>query len=257
MSTVYGEDYRGLVEQLCAENPFIPLHGVVRDILREKIISCHFPPGQALRELTLAEEFGVSRTTVRNALDALEQEGLLVKEGRSLYVAPLTRPQYDQLHQFRWHLDPIAAGMAAANCTPGDLRQIAKALEEGTEDDSTAFLKADCKFHRAIYVATHNQYILAAYEKVDPARTRINYFSVVCLQQDSLWGFGRNKRERMREEHQSIFRAIEQSDEQLAAELARKHVGLRLFDFDAYERRSLGKEEKGEDVSGRAQRPEE
>lgn len=238
---ISAEDHRRAMERLRENNPFLPLHGVIRDVLRADIIECTLVPGQQLREVELAEEFGVSRTTIRNALDALAQEGLLEQQGRSMRVAGLTRAQYTQLHEFRRYIDPIAASLAAARHNQSDLERMTACLEATNTDDAEVFLEADNSFHLTICAAAKNQYLLQAYHQIEPARRRINYFSVMSLLRDGLWEFSQHKRERMREEHHSILEAIRRSDDAAAAAMARKHVGLLLFDFDSYEKRFVTK----------------
>lgn len=230
-------DFADQVKRMQNENPLLPLHGIVHNLLKREIITCRLIPGQDLREADLAGKFGVSRTTIRNALSTLEHEGLLVQAGRSMRVASVTRAQYTQLHEFRRYMDPIAASLAAARYSQKDLEQMERFLENSRLEDPEAFLEADSGFHCAIYEAAKNTYLLQAYLQIDPARRRMNYFSVISISKDNLWEFSQSKRERMRADHQKIYEAIKNADEQSAASLARKHVGLLLFDFDSYEKR--------------------
>ena len=225
------------VREMQNKNPMLSLHEIVFSLLKREIITCHLIPGQDLREADLANRFGVSRTTIRSALATLEQEGLLAQEGRSMRVTELTRAQYTQLHEFRRYMDPIAASLAAARRSREDLEHMDASLQAAALEDPEAFLEADSSFHLSIYEASKNRYLLQAYRQIDPVRRRINYFAVISISQDNLWEFNQTKRERMREEHRRIFEAIKSADEQTAASLARRHVGLLLFDFDSYERR--------------------
>ncbi|MEY8339065.1 GntR family transcriptional regulator [Lachnospiraceae bacterium 62-35] len=229
--------WREELEKQQAENPFLPVHSIVHDILWKKIITCKLEPGAPMKEIDLAERFCVSRTTIRNALDALYAENLVQRKGRILRVTPITRAQYTQLHEFRRFVDPIAASLAASRRTKEDLERLHTYLMDGDSDNPQAFMEADHKFHHMTYIASKNQYLLQAYMQVVNDRNRINHFSVSSLAKNSLWDFSASKRSRMREEHQKIFDAICQSDNHLAASLARKHVGLLIFDFDSYEKK--------------------
>ncbi|RGZ01184.1 GntR family transcriptional regulator [Clostridium sp. AM58-1XD] len=231
------EDWKELAKNKQKENPFLPAHTVIHDILWEKIINCDLEPGALLKEVDLSERFGVSRTTIRNALDVLHQENLAERKGRNLRVTVITRAQYTQLHEFRRYVDPIAASFSAARRTKDDLERLHEYLLEGDTEDPQAFMDADHKFHHMIYQASKNQYLLKAYMQIVNDRNRINHFSVSSLSSNSLWEFSASKRKRMREEHQQIFTAIEQADERLAGSLAKRHVGLLIFDFDSYEKK--------------------
>ena len=228
-------NWTDLMKEKQRENPFLPAHTVIHDILKDKIISCELEPGESLKETDLAEWFGVSRTTIRNALDVLHMEHLVERKGRFLRVTVITRAQYTQLHEYRRFSDPVAASLAAVRSTKEDLETLRKYLQEGDSDDPQQFMEADHKFHYAIYEAAKNQYLLRAYMQIVNDRSRINHFSVSSLSRNSLWEFSTGKRNRMREDHQQILAAIEQGDERLAASLAKKHVGLLIFDFDMYE----------------------
>lgn len=230
-------DWKYLIEERQRANPFLPVHTIIHDILKDKIITCELEPGELLKETDLAEWFSVSRTTIRNALDVLHMEHLVERKGRFLRVTVITRAQYSQLHEFRRFSDPVAASLASARRSKDDLEKLRKYISDGNSDDPQAFMEADHLFHYAIYEAAKNQYLLQAYMQIVNDRSRINHFSVSSLSRSSLWEFSNGKRNRMREEHQEIFNAIQQGDERLAANLAKKHVGLLIFDFDMYEKK--------------------
>ncbi len=222
------------IELLQKKNPMMPLYMVVRECLKREIISCRLVPGERFKELELSQACGVSRTTIRNAVDILVRDGLVELSGRSMRVVPLTRAQYTQLHEFRRRIDPIAASLAADRYTKEDLDVMRRFIAECASDDAETFLEADSNFHRAIYAASGNMFLLKAYDQIDPSRRRINYYSVVSISESGLWDFSKDKRDRMRAEHKAIFDAIKRSDTKTAAELSEKHVGSLLFDFDSY-----------------------
>ena len=231
--------YRDRSEEIAAlqkQNPLEPLYMVIRDCLKKEIISCRLEPGERIKELELAKACGVSRTTIRNAVDILVLDGLVELNGRNMRVVPLTRAQYTQLHEYRRRIDPIAAEMAADHYTREDLEELRRCLKACESDDAEAFLEADSNFHRAIYAASGNMFLLKVFDQIEPSRRRINYFSVVSISKNGLWDFSHDKRDRMRNEHKAIFDAIARSDAKTAAELAEKHVGSLLFDFDTYEK---------------------
>lgn len=212
------------------ENPFLPIHAIVRDILRERIVTCDLAPGYRLKEVELADEIGVSRTTVRNALDALLAEGLLEKEGkRGLCVGRIPRAQCNQLREFRRLIDPIAAGLAATRRTMQDLAEMRRFMEACKSEDAQTFCEADSNFHYTIYVAAKNLYFLSAYDRIHADRKRVNYVFVDHFSKTDTWQYLTSKRDRMRESHAAILDAIERSDEAAARELASKHIELSLL----------------------------
>ena len=76
-----------------------------------------FKPGDRLVETDLAERFGVSRTPVREALQRLETQSLLTRDGRSLIVASLDHTQIAELYIVRAELEGLAARLAARHAT--------------------------------------------------------------------------------------------------------------------------------------------
>ena len=74
-----------------------------------------YRPGDRLVESELAERFGVSRTPIREALQRLETQSLLARDGRSLIVASLDHNQLSELYVVRSELEGLAARLAARN----------------------------------------------------------------------------------------------------------------------------------------------
>ena len=81
-----------------------------------------YKPGDRLVESELAERFGVSRTPIREALQRLETQSLLSRDGRSLFVASLDHNQLAELYIVRTELESLAARLAARHATPEEIR---------------------------------------------------------------------------------------------------------------------------------------
>ena len=81
-----------------------------------------FKPGDRLVESDLAERFGVSRTPIREALQRLETQSLLARDGRSLIVATLDHNQMTELYAVRAELEALAARLAARHATTEEVR---------------------------------------------------------------------------------------------------------------------------------------
>ncbi|MEL6587632.1 MAG: GntR family transcriptional regulator, partial [Pseudomonadota bacterium] len=81
-----------------------------------------YRPGDRLVESELAETFGVSRTPVREALQRLETQGLLTRDGRSLIVASLSHDQMAELYAVRAELEGLAARLAAQHAAPEEIQ---------------------------------------------------------------------------------------------------------------------------------------
>ena len=83
------------------------------DLILEAIDVGVYKPGDRLVESELAERFGVSRTPIREALQRLETQSLLARDGRSLIVASLDHNQLAELYVVRSELEGLAARLAA------------------------------------------------------------------------------------------------------------------------------------------------
>ena len=80
-----------------------------------------FRPGDRLVETELADRFGVSRTPVREALQRLETQGVVARDGRSLFVASLDHDQLGELYVVRAELEGLAARLAAQHAAPEEI----------------------------------------------------------------------------------------------------------------------------------------
>jgi DNA-binding GntR family transcriptional regulator len=99
------------------------------EMILEAIDTGTYKPGSRLVESELAERFGVSRTPIREALQRLETQSLLSRDGRSLIVASLDHSQLSELYVVRGALEGLAARLAARHSTPEELAVLRHMLE--------------------------------------------------------------------------------------------------------------------------------
>lgn len=159
------------------------LYLAIAEQLESYIMSEKLQPGQRLpTERDLAEMFGVSRTTVRQALAALEAKGLIESHigsgtfarrhsaefavARLAHMLDRARVRLTEALEARTLLEPQVAGLAAKRAQPADLADIASHLEqmERAKDDPGAWLEHDAAFHRAIAQAARNPIVLSILE---------------------------------------------------------------------------------------------
>lgn len=91
--------------------------GDAYELILDAIDTGVYKPGVRLVESELAERFGVSRTPIREALQRLETQSLLTRDGRSLIVASLDHSQLSELYVVRGSLEGLAARLAARHAT--------------------------------------------------------------------------------------------------------------------------------------------
>lgn len=151
------------------------LYEQVAQRIQEQILADGPPPGsKILTEREMGEQFGVSRTVIREALKALSERGLVtIRPGRGAYVADpvdsaLSEPirllyqlhnfSYDNLVEVRRVLEVEIAGMAAERARPDQLEKMRSAVAEMDEhyDDLEAFVLTDQRFHVTLAESTQN-----------------------------------------------------------------------------------------------------
>jgi DNA-binding GntR family transcriptional regulator len=124
--------------------------------LRCAIISGQIPDGSPLRQDALAEELGVSRIPVREALARLEAEGLAVSyPHRGYFVTALSRDEILELFELRTLLEPELLRVAIANMTPADIKNAEAVLKSYELDVDRAEISSwgehNVRYHMALY----------------------------------------------------------------------------------------------------------
>lgn len=121
-----------------------------------------YKPGDRLVESELAERFGVSRTPIREALQRLETQSLLVRDGRSLIVASLDHNQLAELYVVRGELEGLAARLAARHATDEEVQVLRDMVEadRALVRNPEAMSRANRRFHKQIHLASHNRYLV-------------------------------------------------------------------------------------------------
>ena len=134
----------------------------IADALRREIEARLLPPDTALRQESLAERFGVSRQPVRQALDRLLAEGLVVRRSdRSLAVAGLSAAQGLELAALRILVEGEALRLSLPRMEPRDLRRATRLADDlAEEEDPAAIEELDVAFHAALYGACGNARML-------------------------------------------------------------------------------------------------
>jgi len=200
-----------------------PLYEDVADRLREQIFSKELAPGSWLDEQSLAVQFGISRTPMREAIKVLASEGLItIKMRRGAYVTEVARKDLEQIFSILSLLEGQAAKETASKATEAELNQLDDLhhrLEKAAADrDLEQFFEINVKFHELIQQIAGNKWmngVIADLRKVLKLHRR-----------DSLTSTGRLQNSLV--EHREILRSLLKRDEQ-AAELAmQRHLARGL-----------------------------
>jgi GntR family transcriptional repressor for pyruvate dehydrogenase complex len=210
-----------------------PAYKAVSAAIERAIVDGALPPGTALpTEQVLCERFGVHRSTVREAIRQVEQEGLLQRrEGRRLFVclpgvhdlAPratrllmLHRTTFQELWDVALSLEPLTARLAAMHAIPADLELLeANLAASHAESAPPVMVLQDMEFHALMGRASHNHALMLAREPVG------------LLYQPTLGQiFARRPQASGRnlQAHRLILDAVQRGDAAAAAEWTRKHM---------------------------------
>jgi GntR family transcriptional repressor for pyruvate dehydrogenase complex len=201
----------------------------------EVIVDTPLRPGDFLpSERILGEQFGVSRTVIREALRSLAGKGVVdMAQGRRLRVArvePSTvresmrlflqgRPSLDyaRVHEVRALLETEVAALAAERAAKADLDQLAASCESLAEllDDPEAASEADIEFHRVLARSTHNELFLVVLDSIDEPlkEIRLETFETVARRADLALA-----------SHRLIFREVQARHAEGARAAMRDHL---------------------------------
>lgn len=161
-----------------------PLGEVVFEYLRESILNGDLKPGERLMEISLAEQMGVSRTPVREAIRKLEKEKFVEMIPRKgAYVADLTAKDILDVLEMRIILEGFAAALAAERISDEEMDALIISydnFEKAVKTEDRAFmLEMDNEFHDHIFKATKNNKLIEIVKDLHDQfqRFRLIYFN--------------------------------------------------------------------------------
>ena len=181
-------------------------------------------------ERNLAEEFGVSRGTIRSVLDLLEQQNLVTRQvGSGTYVTH--REMIDQqeisritspieMVEVRIAIEPQMVRLAIANASSQDLDELNAALRqcESCGGDAELFARADTAFHMALAHCSKNKLIYWLYERISEVRrhSQWRHMKQKLLTPDRIDFYNR--------QHRALYEAIAARDTTTAAQMIKNHL---------------------------------
>lgn len=195
---------------------FRPVQKDAYTLILDAIDDGTYRPGDRLVESELADRFGVSRTPIREALQRLETQSLLTRDGRSLIVASLDHNQLSELYVVRAELEGLAARLAARHATAEEIRVLKDMVEDDRKllNDAKALARANRRFHKQIHLASHNRYLVQQLDMV--------HRTMALMATTSLAAEGRGIDALA--EHDAIVSAIGARDGDAAYEALKTHI---------------------------------
>jgi len=197
-------------------------------VLREAIISRKFKPGDRLNESKLAREYGVSRIPVREALQHLQEQGLVMNHPRrGMFVNTLSDEDCQKINSLRIVLEAEALKLCHARLTAALEKKLSALVEqmenwrEGSEIDAAAL---DLEFHRAIWSMSGNPYL----EKI------LNSLVPVLFAHQALEYTSNNERRWPLNHHRQLLDVILGKSSQTAEDAMISHLRLRYINPERF-----------------------
>ncbi len=188
----------------------------IYDALKKRIVLLDFEPGQVLREKDLIEEFGVSRTPVREALIRLETEGLVrIVPNQGTFVSEVSFQQLRDVFEIRSFLIRLTGQLAAARIGEEELKQVRGLVERiKKEKAAKTLMRLDSQLHELINRATKNEVLVRMLGMLRDQAVRIWKYS---HSEDDYWSA-------LPEEFEGLVEALERRDEEACGQILEKHT---------------------------------
>lgn len=195
------------------------LHEVLVAPLRAMILQGDLRPGEKIHEDRLCEQFGVSRTPIREALKVLASEGVLqIQPHRGVIVAPISPEAVAELFPIMASLERLAGTLACAKATDRDIARIRAMhdtmLAHYRRKEEAEYLRLNRHIHEAFFEVADNPTLMSFYQQV---LTRIHAFRFVTRKRPEHW-------RQAVEEHEEIMKAFEKRDAKKLSRLLEEHI---------------------------------
>lgn len=195
--------------------PLAAVRERVREELRERIVTGVLRPGDRLVERDLAEDLGVSRVPVREAIRSLEADGFVVVQSpRRVVVRRLSRVDVEELFDVREALEVLATGLACQRVDPPALRRLKRAVTEAARALASGNINqaadANVRFHQEIVTLAGNGLLLSMLHQLED---RLRWL----FRQNEDW-------DRLLHEHRRLYEAIASGDPERARACSVEHV---------------------------------
>lgn len=189
---------------------------IVADILRAAILKGELKGGQQLIQADIAEQFGMSRIPVREALKQLEAEGLVkLNPNKGAIITELSADEVQEIYEIRAFLETGAIELSITNLTVEDFNraeEILKAIDNAP--DVNKWLELNWEFHSCLYFPANRPRLLSIINNlhVNVARYMRIYLELM------------NFEDKSQEEHYRILTACREKNVQEAVEIIKQHL---------------------------------
>lgn len=187
-------------------------------LIRHKIVTLELPPLSPIDEQALMEDLQLGRTPIREALQRLAADGLvIIAPRRGMFVADISITDLQKIFELRMVLEGFCARLAAGRATVdqlGKMDEIIRQLAEVPDGDSAALMDIDERFHLLLYEAADNEFLADGAQRLHALSLR-------------LWHLVLNRLGNVRaamDQHSGIADALKARDAARAETLVRQHI---------------------------------
>ncbi len=209
------------------------LHQQVYDILKNDILTGKLKSGEKVNENVVAQEFGVSRSPVREAIRMLEQDELVIMGSAGTIVNPLESDVLRDLYECRIVMESYAVRIATPYYTEEELQELEHLLEKSEqyfqEKNLEDLIYCNTKFHDCLINVCKN-------ERLKKTIRKYQELSLLARREEV---YANHKRETFISEHREIVKAIRRRDQDAVESNMRIHI---QNDLNSYRQNHISKE---------------
>ncbi|WP_233851957.1 GntR family transcriptional regulator [Paraburkholderia sp. HD33-4] len=188
---------------------------LVTTAVRQRILSGELAPGEVVRQEALAEELGVSRVPIREAITRLTAEGLLTNiPHKGAYVAELSIEEVKETFDIRLRLEPWIFSEAIPRITEAEMAKAERIIKDMDKADSGIWGQLNWRLHETLYLPAQRDITLQMLRVLHDRSDR--YFRFQAVQVPI--------REQSHDEHMALVEACRKRDAKLGAKLLEHHV---------------------------------
>ena len=203
------------------------LRGMVFTKIREDILSGKYTENEELKEITIGQELGVSRTPVREALRQLELEGLVkIIPNKGAYVAGISNKDVHDIYMIRSYLEGLCARWACENITQEQIDAIEEVIYLSEfhvkKEHFDQIVELDTKFHELLYASSGSRilgHLLRDYHQY------VHSIRKITLSDP-------DRARNSNAEHSAILEAIRNRDADNAEKLAHEHIIQTIYNIN-------------------------
>jgi DNA-binding GntR family transcriptional regulator len=190
---------------------------LVTTAIRQMILSGRLVPGEVLRQEALADDLGVSRVPIREAISRLQSEGLLtVVPHKGAYVCELSVDEVRETFDIRVRLEPWIFSEAIPCITEAQIAKAERLVEEMDQADDSEWGHLNWRFHETLYLPAQRDITLQMLRVLHDRSDRYFRFQVVKVP----------IRQQSHDEHMKLVEACRKRDAKLGMKLLEQHVRI-------------------------------